>query len=105
MFPLDILKIDRSFVETIADRHQVPAIVRGLLELAHTLELETLAEGVEHEAQRDGLRDASCDLAQGFLFGRPLDPADAEALLLRAGAGAPPVAIGQPARPTGNGRA
>jgi diguanylate cyclase (GGDEF)-like protein/PAS domain S-box-containing protein len=86
MFPLDILKIDRSFVETITDREHVPALVRGLLELAHTLELETLAEGVEHEAQRDGLRDASCDLAQGFLFGKPLDVADAEALLLRVGA-------------------
>jgi EAL domain-containing protein (putative c-di-GMP-specific phosphodiesterase class I) len=82
-FPFDILKIDRSFISTITDRTQVPAIVRGLLDLGHTLELETIAEGVELGFQRDQLRGENCDLAQGFLFSRPLAPTDAEQLLSR----------------------
>jgi diguanylate cyclase (GGDEF)-like protein/PAS domain S-box-containing protein len=82
-FPVDILKIDRSFVSTITDRSELPAIVRGLLDLGRTLGLEMVAEGVEDEVQRESLRDVHCDLAQGFLFARPLETADAEALLLR----------------------
>ena len=80
-FPIDILKIDRSFINTITDRAKLPAMVRGLLDLARTLELETVAEGVEDEVQRDSLRDAHCELAQGYLFSRPLEMLDAEALL------------------------
>jgi diguanylate cyclase (GGDEF)-like protein/PAS domain S-box-containing protein len=80
-FPFDILKIDRSFISTITDRTQVPAIVRGLLDLGHTLELETIAEGVELGVQRDQLRGENCDLAQGYLFSRPLAESDAEQLL------------------------
>jgi EAL domain-containing protein (putative c-di-GMP-specific phosphodiesterase class I) len=82
-FPVDILKIDRSFITTITTTDKVPAIVRGLLDLGRTLELETIAEGVEDEIQRDRLREEHCDLAQGYLFARPLDEADAELLLLR----------------------
>jgi EAL domain-containing protein (putative c-di-GMP-specific phosphodiesterase class I) len=80
-FPVDILKIDRSFINTITDRTKIPAIVRGLLDLGRTLELETVAEGVEDDVQRDSLRDENCELAQGYLFARPLDAVDAEALL------------------------
>ena len=86
-FPVDILKIDRSFVDSITSREQVPAIVRGLLDLGRTLELEMIAEGVELEVQRDRLRAEHCDLAQGFLFAKPLDRADAEILLLHVAAG------------------
>jgi len=82
-FPVDILKLDRSFTSTITDG-EVPAIVRGLLDLGRTLDLATVAEGVELGVQRDGLRAEHCSLAQGFLFARPLDPADAELLLLEA---------------------
>ncbi|MDP2292392.1 MAG: EAL domain-containing protein [Actinomycetota bacterium] len=82
-FPVDILKIDRSFISMISDRTQVPAIVRGLLDLAHTLELETVAEGVELTAQRDQLRSENCDLAQGFLFSSPLNPEEAQQLLMQ----------------------
>jgi diguanylate cyclase (GGDEF)-like protein/PAS domain S-box-containing protein len=81
-FPVDILKIDRSFINSITDRDQVPAIVRGLLDLGRTLELATVAEGVELEVQRDRLRDEHCDYAQGYLFARPLDARDAEELLV-----------------------
>ena len=76
-FPFDILKVDQSFVATITDADAMPAIVRGLLELGRTLGLETVAEGVEHVAQQDALRAHGCDLAQGYLFSRPLSPADA----------------------------
>jgi diguanylate cyclase (GGDEF)-like protein len=93
-FPVDILKIDRSFINSINDRDKVPAIVRGLLDLGRTLELATVAEGVEYGAQRDQLRDEQCDYAQGFLFARPLTPADADELLARvAPFGALPVAV------------
>jgi EAL domain-containing protein (putative c-di-GMP-specific phosphodiesterase class I) len=80
-FPVDILKIDRSFINTISERETVPAIVRGLLDLARTLGLETIAEGIETDAQLGQLRDQHCDLGQGYLFARPLPLEQAEALL------------------------
>ena len=80
-FPVDILKIDRSFINTITDRDTVPAIVRGLLDLARTLGLETIAEGIETDAQLGQLRDENCELGQGYLFARPLPFEEAEALL------------------------
>lgn len=82
-FPIDILKIDRSFINTITRREEVPAIVRGLLDLGRTLELETVAEGIEADAQHEALRDEHCALGQGFLFARPLPPDEAELLLLQ----------------------
>jgi diguanylate cyclase (GGDEF)-like protein/PAS domain S-box-containing protein len=84
-FPVDILKVDKSFVDGITDRDRVPAIVRGMLELGRTLDLEMVAEGVEDEIQRDGLRANRCDLAQGYLFARPLDADAAHALLASGG--------------------
>jgi diguanylate cyclase (GGDEF)-like protein/PAS domain S-box-containing protein len=80
-FPIDILKIDKSFTDTITDRSQIPPIVHGLLDLARTLEMSTVAEGIEHEVQRDSLRDQHCEFGQGFLFAQPLDAADALQLL------------------------
>jgi diguanylate cyclase (GGDEF)-like protein/PAS domain S-box-containing protein len=83
-FPFDILKVDQSFVATITDPDAMPAIVRGLLELGRTLGLETVAEGVEHAVQRDALRAHGCDLAQGYLFARPMSPEQARGLLTMA---------------------
>jgi EAL domain-containing protein (putative c-di-GMP-specific phosphodiesterase class I) len=80
-FPVDILKIDRSFINTITQRDQVPAIVRGLLDLGRTLELETVAEGVELDVQRSQLQSEHCNLAQGYLFAHPLAESDAESLV------------------------
>ena len=82
-FPIDILKIDKSFTDTITDRAQIPPIVHGLLELAKTLEMTAVAEGIEHEVQRDSLRDQDCEFGQGFLFSKPLDADDALRLLTR----------------------
>jgi diguanylate cyclase (GGDEF)-like protein len=80
-FPVDILKIDRSFINTITDREKIPAIVRGLLDLGRTLQLETVAEGIESDAQLGQLRDQHCELGQGYLFARPLPAEEAEVLL------------------------
>ncbi|TYP84598.1 putative bifunctional diguanylate cyclase/phosphodiesterase [Blastococcus xanthinilyticus] len=80
-FTVDVLKIDRSFIATI-DGAELPPIVRGLVELGRTLDLEIVAEGVEDERQRDLLRDARCEFAQGYLFAAPLSATDAELLLL-----------------------
>ena len=67
-FPIDILKIDKSFIDTINERDGLPAIVRGVLDLGKTLGLEIVAEGIEHAVQRDELREGLCDLGQGYLF-------------------------------------
>jgi diguanylate cyclase (GGDEF)-like protein/PAS domain S-box-containing protein len=81
-FPVDVLKIDRSFVQTIAEFQPVPALLRGLLDLGRTLQLELVAEGIELDHQLAQLRHADCHLGQGFLFARPLSEVDAEALLI-----------------------
>jgi diguanylate cyclase (GGDEF)-like protein len=82
-FPVDVLKIDRSFVQLLDGGGQDAAIVSGLVQLAHRLDLEVVAEGVEHEEQRERLRAEGCDLAQGWLFARAL-PAEEAGLLLAA---------------------
>jgi EAL domain-containing protein (putative c-di-GMP-specific phosphodiesterase class I) len=83
-FPVDILKIDRSFVDTITDGEELPAIIRGLLDLSRTLRLETVAEGIESDVQRQRLRQEQCVLGQGYLFARPLPADEAEDLLRQA---------------------
>lgn len=81
-FDVDILKIDRSFVATMTADGDDASMLQGLLELGRRLSLEVVAEGVELEVQRDLLRHERCGFAQGYLFARPLDHADAEELLL-----------------------
>jgi EAL domain-containing protein (putative c-di-GMP-specific phosphodiesterase class I) len=91
-FPVDILKVDRSFVAMITEHEDVPPIVRGLIELARTLSLELVAEGVENETQHERLRAERCDLAQGYLYAAPLDADEAElqiVALVTSGAGTP----------------
>ncbi len=68
-FPLDIIKIDRYFTSAVIER---PAIVRSIVELAHSLKLTVVAEGVETPAQIEALRALGCDYLQGYLFARPL---------------------------------
>ncbi len=80
-FPLDYLKIDRSFVSGLpADRND-GAIVRAIIAMAHTLGLKVIAEGVETAGQLDYLRDQDCDEVQGYFFSRPLTAADMETFL------------------------
>jgi diguanylate cyclase (GGDEF)-like protein/PAS domain S-box-containing protein len=80
-FPVDILKIDRSFTATITTDPRAPALIRGLLALARELGLETVAEGIELTAQLDHLREERCDMAQGYLFSPAVDVEAATALL------------------------
>jgi predicted signal transduction protein with EAL and GGDEF domain len=71
-FPIDLLKIDRSFVSRV-EEHTGGSLVRAIVQLAHTLEMTTVAEGVETTEQRDRVASLGCDLAQGYLFMRPCD--------------------------------
>jgi diguanylate cyclase (GGDEF)-like protein/PAS domain S-box-containing protein len=84
-FPIDILKIDRSFVEGIdTEEHGERSLVRSIINLARSLNLETVAEGVERPEQALRLRALGAGLAQGFYFARPMD-ADALTDVLRRG--------------------
>lgn len=84
-FPVDVIKLDRSYVEGITDADYVPALVGGLLELARKLEITSLAEGIETAAQREALAREGCELGQGFLFSRPVDAATAARMLSERG--------------------
>jgi diguanylate cyclase (GGDEF)-like protein/PAS domain S-box-containing protein len=74
-FPVDMLKVDRSFVQGVETDAKDAAITANLASLAHSLGLVAIAEGVESEGQMTSVRELGCDLAQGFLFARPV-PAD-----------------------------
>ncbi len=71
-FPVCTVKIDRSFVNTVLTDRADAAIVKAVIGVAHSLEMEVVAEGVETAEQMTFLRDGGCDLLQGFLFGHPL---------------------------------
>ena len=79
--PLDELKIDKSFIDEVPHDHQGKAIVSAIIAMAHTLGLKVVAEGVEQEGQRDFLAQVGCDVFQGYLFSRPVPPAQFEVLL------------------------
>jgi diguanylate cyclase (GGDEF)-like protein/PAS domain S-box-containing protein len=79
--PIDVVKIDQSFIEEILTQGGPVPIVRAIIAMAHSLKLLVLAEGVEQEAQRTLLLEQGCDQAQGYFFGRPM-PADAFVSLL-----------------------
>lgn len=72
--PADAIKIDQSFVKNLGEDVEDMAIVRMIIELAHTLDLEVIAEGVETEEQAALLKEMGCDFAQGYHFSKPLPP-------------------------------
>jgi diguanylate cyclase (GGDEF)-like protein len=80
-FPIDILKIDRTFVSGIADSKESAALVHTLVQLGKVLGIETIAEGVETNDQRSRLETENVDTGQGFLFARPLTVEDLDRLL------------------------
>lgn len=67
-FPLDVLKIDRSFVMGLGDSQESPALVRAIVDMSHGLHLRSVAEGVETEEEFDNVRALGCELGQGWLF-------------------------------------
>jgi diguanylate cyclase (GGDEF)-like protein len=79
-FPFDKLKIDRSFIQNLLTRDGAPAIVRAITELAHALNMEVTAEGVEESAQLAELRAYGCSSVQGYLFAEPMSGADVDQL-------------------------
>jgi len=86
--PIDILKIDKSFIDDIDRRADRAVLANAIVHLGRSLGLTTVAEGVEDAAQFDVLRAIGCDVIQGYLFSRPLPPELAEARLLElAGSG------------------
>jgi len=83
-FPIDVIKIDRSFVASMSNGPDETALMQSILKLSDTLHLETVAEGIEDIGQLAQLRTLGADLGQGFLFAKPLAP-DAIASLLERG--------------------
>jgi diguanylate cyclase (GGDEF)-like protein len=80
-FPLDVLKIDRTFINDITDDPDDAAITLATIEMAHTLKLQVIAEGVETQAQLDFLEKHGCDIYQGYLFSRAVPPEEIPILL------------------------
>ncbi|HEX6943412.1 MAG TPA: EAL domain-containing protein, partial [Gemmatimonadaceae bacterium] len=78
-FPVDILKIDRSFLQRMHQGPNDAALIRTIITLAKLLSLRTIAEGVEDCEQQEQLRSLGCDSAQGFLFGRPMSAEEVDA--------------------------
>jgi len=75
-FPVDILKIDRSFIASMTSSERSSALIHTLVQLGKTLGLDTVAEGIEEPRQLEQLRAEQCDTGQGFLYARPLSPED-----------------------------
>jgi diguanylate cyclase (GGDEF)-like protein/PAS domain S-box-containing protein len=80
-FPIDMIKVDRSFVQGAEHDPRDAAITANVVSLAHALGLVAMAEGIESESQLASLRELGCDLAQGFLFARAVPPAELAELL------------------------
>jgi diguanylate cyclase (GGDEF)-like protein len=80
-FPVDALKIDRSFIAGLKHNQEGETLIRTLVQLGKALSIETFAEGIEQQRELSLLRDENCDTGQGFLFARPLDTEATEAFL------------------------
>jgi len=80
-FPVDALKIDRSFISQLQHNQEGETLIHTLVQLGKALSLETFAEGIEDQQELSLLQDEDCDTGQGYLFARPLDAAATEAFL------------------------
>ena len=89
-FPIAAIKIDRSFTARMTPPHNGLPLVRAIIDLAHDLKIEAIAEGVETDAQLSLLQQLGADLGQGHLFGQPLDRLASGTLFRAHWAGAGP---------------
>ncbi len=80
-FPVDILKVDKSFIDEVSEGGESSALTAAVIELAGILNLTPVAEGIERPDQLERLMEMRCDLGQGYLFARPLEPTALNALL------------------------
>jgi EAL domain-containing protein (putative c-di-GMP-specific phosphodiesterase class I) len=80
-FPMDVLKIDRSFIDGLGRDPQSSSIAEAIVSLSHVLGLTATAEGVETTAQLENLRSLGCDFAQGFYFAPPREPEEIEKIV------------------------
>jgi EAL domain-containing protein (putative c-di-GMP-specific phosphodiesterase class I) len=83
-FPVDVVKIDRSFISRMLEEHEIAAIVSAVIDLCVSLGLQVVAEGIETEDQKAFLAARGCSTGQGFLFGKAIPASDLPAML-RAG--------------------
>jgi diguanylate cyclase (GGDEF)-like protein len=84
-FPVHVIKIDRSFVSSVAISHEDRAIVRTMIDLGKSMSIEVVAEGIEDEAQLTFLKKAGCDVGQGFHFAKAVPAAELETRYLHVG--------------------
>ena len=82
-FPVDVVKIDRSFVEKMVEETEISSIVTAVIDLATSLRIEVVAEGIETELQRAALVEKGCSIGQGYLFGRPAAADEVRRLIQR----------------------
>ncbi len=80
-FPVDILKVDKSFIDEVADGGESSALTAAVIELAGILNLKPVAEGIERADQLERLMELKCDMGQGYFFARPLEPRALRTLL------------------------
>src|SRR6185437_11534047 len=93
--PIDVLKVDKSFVTGISSSWRRHALVEGIVRLARTLEVEVIAEGIETETERELLAGMGCQFGQGYLLSVPVDAGTAAAMLESGG----PLACELPQQP------
>ena len=81
-FPADILKVDKSFIDKMNSSDSSKQYVAAIISIGHIMNFDVISEGVEQPEQLDTLRSIGCDYIQGYIWGRPLPPEEAEALVL-----------------------
>ena len=97
-FPVDILKVDKSFIDGVTEGGESSALTAAVIELASILSLKPVAEGIERPDQLQRLLELQCDLGQGFLFAKPLPEIELEPMLAdRFEMAAEAAALGEPA--------
>ena len=78
--PISTLKVDKSFIDNMSSSTKEEKIIKNILEMAHSMDLKVVAEGVENEQQLITLRNMECDYIQGYYYSKPLPPKEIEGL-------------------------